>query len=68
LTKDTLKAISDLRPNEIAAFAPLILVVLLMGIYPSFFTDPMAASVDQLVARVVGEDGQRLAAQIGAPP
>ena len=35
LTRDDLKAILDLSPREIAVFAPLILLVLWMGIYPS---------------------------------
>jgi NADH-quinone oxidoreductase subunit M len=50
LTKDTLRAIGDMRANEVAAFAPLILIAVVMGIYPSLFTDPMTASVDQLLA------------------
>ncbi len=51
LVKDSLKAITDMRANEVIAFAPLVLLVLLMGIYPQFFLDPMTASVDQLLAR-----------------
>ena len=43
--------IRDLRPHEIASFAPLIILVLLMGIYPSLFLDPMAASVDHLLTQ-----------------
>ncbi len=53
LTKDSLKAIRDMRANEVIAFAPLVVLVLLMGIYPQFFLDPMAASIDQLLARTV---------------
>jgi len=49
LTKEHLLMIKDLRPHEIACFAPLIFLVLLMGIYPSLFLDPMAASVDHLL-------------------
>ncbi len=52
LTKDHLKSILDLSPREIAVFAPLILLVLWMGIYPSSFLEPMHASVDQLVQQV----------------
>ena len=50
LTKDDLRLIKDLRPHEIGAFAPLVLVVLVMGIYPALFLDPMAASVDRVLA------------------
>ena len=50
-TKEHLQMIRDLRPHEIASFAPLIILVLLMGIYPSLFLDPMAASVDHLLTQ-----------------
>jgi hypothetical protein len=49
LTKDSLQVIRDLRPHEILSFAPLVVLVLLMGIYPSIFLEPMAASVDHLL-------------------
>ena len=49
LTKDHLLMIKDLKPQEIACFAPLVLLVLLMGIYPALFLEPMAASVDHLL-------------------
>ena len=54
LTKEHLQMIRDLRPHEIASFAPLIILVLLMGIYPSLFLDPMAASVDHLLTQAGG--------------
>jgi NADH-quinone oxidoreductase subunit M len=54
LTKEHLQMIRDLRPHEIASFAPLIILVLLMGIYPSLFLDPMAASVDHLLSQAGG--------------
>ncbi len=54
LTKEPLLMIRDLRPHEIASFAPLVLLVLLMGIYPALFLDPMAASVDHLLSQVGG--------------
>ena len=50
LEKENLKAILDLSPREIAIFAPLIVLVLWMGIYPAPFLDAMAASVEQLIA------------------
>jgi NADH-quinone oxidoreductase subunit M len=49
LTKDDLKAILDLSPREIAVFAPLILLTLWMGIYPSSFTSFWDASVAAMV-------------------
>ena len=52
LTKDSLKRITDLSPREIAVFAPLVVLVLWMGIYPSTFLDMMHVSVDNLVNRL----------------
>jgi NADH-quinone oxidoreductase subunit M len=63
LVKDHLRAIADLRPHEVVAFAPLVLLVLLMGIYPNLFLDPMAASVDQLIAQASSGAGGELAAR-----
>ena len=60
LLKDTLKGIRDLRTNEVIAFAPLIALVIVMGVYPSLFLDPMHASVNQLLAQI-GVEGADLA-------
>ncbi len=49
LTKEDLKSILDLDRREIAVFAPLVVVVLWMGIYPNSFLDVMHASVDKLM-------------------
>jgi len=49
LVKDELKSILDLNMREKVVFAPLVLLVLWMGIYPSSFTNVMASSVDKLV-------------------
>jgi NADH-quinone oxidoreductase subunit M len=49
LVREDLKSILDLSPREIAVFAPLVLVVLWMGIYPSSFLGPMHASVAKLI-------------------
>ena len=49
LTKDHLKDILDLDRREIAIFAPLVVIVLWMGIYPASFIDVMDASVINLV-------------------
>ena len=62
LTKEELKDILDLSPREIAVFAPLIVVVLWMGIYPMPFLDAIEASV----ANLVGEYSTALAAADGA--
>jgi NADH-quinone oxidoreductase subunit M len=63
LVQEHLKTIRDLRAHEIAAFAPLVVLVLLMGIYPALFLDPMAASVDQLLDQVGAAGPSELAAR-----
>ena len=52
LDKDDLKIIKEMRPNEIAAFAPLVVLTILMGVYPSLFLDPMSASVENLLTQI----------------
>jgi NADH-quinone oxidoreductase subunit M len=52
LTKDSLKKILDLSPREIAVFAPLVFLVLWMGIYPTPFLDVIHVSVDHLMGQV----------------
>ena len=49
LTKDDLKKILDLSPREIVVFAPLIVMVFWMGIYPAPFLEVMHASVNNLI-------------------
>jgi NADH-quinone oxidoreductase subunit M len=52
ITRDDLRGMLDLSPREIAVFAPLLVLVLWMGVYPSSFLTPIGTSVDHLVARV----------------
>jgi NADH-quinone oxidoreductase subunit M len=66
LLQDHLRTIRDLRPHEVAAFAPLAILVLLMGIYPALFLEPMAATVDQLLAQVAERPGGETAAALAA--
>jgi NADH-quinone oxidoreductase subunit M len=49
LDKSDLKGILDLSPREIALFAPLVLLTLWMGVYPSSFTGFFEASVSRMV-------------------
>jgi len=63
ITRDDLRNILDLSPREKAVFAPLLLIVLWMGIYPASFLGPIRASVDHLVQQVgAAEAGQRASA------
>jgi len=70
ITKDDLKSILDLSPREIAVFAPLVLLTLWMGVYPSSFTSFFDATTG---AMVQGHDQAMLAAHathlagIGSP-
>ncbi len=63
ITSAEVKAMLDLRPREILVFAPLIALVLWIGIYPSSFLRPLQSSVGNLVERV--ESAQ--AAQLDQP-
>jgi NADH-quinone oxidoreductase subunit M len=49
LVKDELKSILDLSPREVAVFAPLVILVLWMGLYPSSFTQVYDASIASLL-------------------
>ena len=49
LEKDNLKQITDMNGREIALFAPLVVLALLMGLYPEPFLNVMHVSVDNLI-------------------
>ena len=49
ITRDDLRGILDLSPREVAVFAPLVLLTLWMGIYPSSFTQFFDATVAAMV-------------------
>ena len=49
LTKESLQKILDLSPREMIVFAPLVILVFVMGIYPVPFLDVMHVSVDNLI-------------------
>ena len=51
ITRDDLRAILDLSPREVAIFAPLVLLTLWMGIYPSSFSIFWDATVSAMVER-----------------
>ncbi len=52
ITRADLRGMLDLSLREKAVFAPLMVVVLWMGFYPSSFLRPIQASVDHLVRQV----------------
>ncbi|MCR0982057.1 NADH-quinone oxidoreductase subunit M [Roseomonas populi] len=51
ITRDEVRGLLDLSPRELAIFAPLIVLTLWMGIYPSSFTHVWEASVAALIER-----------------
>ena len=52
ITRADLRNMFDLSPREKAVFAPLLVLVLWMGVYPSSFLRPIQVSVDHLVQQV----------------
>jgi NADH-quinone oxidoreductase subunit M len=52
ITREDLRGMLDLSPREKAVFAPLLLLVLWMGVYPSSFLTPIRASVEKIVQQV----------------
>ena len=49
LVKEALKSITDMEPRERLIFAPLVVMTLLLGVYPSLVTDIIGPSVKALV-------------------
>ncbi len=64
LEREDLKKILDLSPREIVVFAPLVALVLWIGIYPAPFFDVIRASAENLAQRyeTVGAHAKSLAA------
>lgn len=64
LTKPDLKKMTDLSAREIAIFAPILVVVFWMGIWPDPFLKVMAVSVDNLIEQhhAALDAGRKLAA------
>ena len=52
LIKESLKSITDMTGREKMIFAPLVIMTLLLGIYPSLVTDLIGPSVEALVHHV----------------
>lgn len=52
LEKEELRLMPDLSVREIAIFAPLIVLVFWLGIYPSTFLKPMEPSIQKVVMRL----------------
>lgn len=68
LDKEDVKAMPDLTLREKLVFAPLIAVVLWMGIYPNSFLEPMHASVNALLETHFSTDTSHAALGTPAAP
>jgi NADH-quinone oxidoreductase subunit M len=55
----------DLNPREIAILVPIVVLIFWIGLYPATFTDPMQASVENLIRQVNGDAGAAWLAQMG---
>ena len=64
IVRDDVRLMPDLSWREMAVFAPIIILVLWMGIYPSSFLKPMQPALANIVERV---DAAQHAARL-APP
>ncbi|SLN41433.1 NADH-quinone oxidoreductase subunit M [Roseisalinus antarcticus] len=52
LIKESLKSITDMTGRERAIFAPLVVMTILLGVYPSLATDIIGPSVENLITGV----------------
>ena len=50
LVRESLRAITDMDRRERAIFAPLVVMTILLGVYPSLLTDLTGPSVEALIA------------------
>ena len=50
LIKESLKSITDMTGRERAIFAPLVVMTLLLGVYPSLVTDITGPAVEALIS------------------
>jgi NADH-quinone oxidoreductase subunit M len=65
VTRADVRAMPDLSMREIAIFAPIVLLVLWMGIYPNSFLRPMQPALANLAERV---EAAQSAARLAPPP
>jgi NADH-quinone oxidoreductase subunit M len=67
ITRDEVRAMPDLNAREKLVFAPLLALVLWMGVYPEPFLAPIRTSVDALVERVATVQKQARAGAAHSP-
>jgi NADH-quinone oxidoreductase subunit M len=52
ITRDDVRAMLDLNWREVVVFAPMVVIVIWMGIYPSSFLHPMQPSIFHIVQHI----------------
>ena len=62
VTHEANRGLRDLSPREWALLAPVLLLIVWLGVYPVAFTGPTAASIEALIAQVQSK------ASVGALP
>ena len=65
LEKDSLKAILDMNPREMAVIVPLIILTIFFGFYPAPILDATASSVEALVSHYQASLGVLPVAEVG---
>ena len=65
LEKDSLKAILDMNPREMAVIVPLIVLTIFFGFYPAPILDATASSVEALVSHYQASLGVLPVAEVG---
>jgi NADH-quinone oxidoreductase subunit M len=68
ITRADVRAMADLTPLEVAIFAPMIAIVLWMGIYPGSFMRPMQPALAKIIAGVQTSERAHGAKFALAPP
>ncbi len=66
--KPEVLAMPDLSLREVAIFAPMIAVVLWMGVYPASFLKPMQPSISNLIEHVQAAERAHSAAKLARAP
>jgi NADH-quinone oxidoreductase subunit M len=66
LIKESLKSITDMNTREVAFMAPLVIMTILLGVYPSLATDLFSPTVEALVETVQTAIAQAAPMQLAA--
>jgi NADH-quinone oxidoreductase subunit M len=66
LIKESLKSITDMNAREITVMAPLVVMTILLGVYPSLATDLFGPTVEALVENVHAALAQAGSVQLAA--